>query len=55
MDTKAAPEGPRKHTYEEIGRELGVTKSAVRKIEQRALQKLKAQLAAKGLALSDYV
>ena len=28
------------YTYEEIGRVLGITKEAVRKIEQRALAKL---------------
>jgi DNA-directed RNA polymerase sigma subunit (sigma70/sigma32) len=36
-------------TYEEIGLELDLTRSAVRKIEQRALRKLQKALQAKGL------
>ena len=45
----------RVHTYEEIAQELGITRSAARKIEQRALRKLKKSLADKGLTLSDYI
>jgi len=45
----------RVHTYAEIARELGVTRSAARKIEQRAIQKLRKALKAKGLTLQDYV
>ena len=36
-------------TYEEIGLELDLTRSAVRKIEQRALRKLQKALQGKGL------
>jgi len=41
------------HTYEEIALELGMTRSAVRKIEQRALRKLGKALRAKGLTFDD--
>ena len=54
-DTKGPTEGPRVHTYEEIAQELGVTRSAARKIEQRALRKLKRALEAEGKTLSDYI
>lgn len=40
-------------TYEEIAVEMGLTKSAVRKIEQRALRKLRKALESKGMVLSD--
>ena len=50
-DTKEA----RVYTYAEIAKELGVTRSAARKIEQRAIQKLRRALKAKGLTLQDYV
>jgi DNA-directed RNA polymerase sigma subunit (sigma70/sigma32) len=36
-------------TYEEIATEMGLTRSAVRKIEQRALRKLQKALADKGM------
>lgn len=54
-DDKQGIESARVHTYEEIAAALGVTRSAARKIEQRALQKLRAALKEKGLSLSDYI
>lgn len=42
-------------TYEEIGQRLGLTRSAVYKIEQRALQKLRRALTEKGLSFEDLV
>ena len=41
------------HTYEEIATALGVTRSAARKIEQRALRKLKRALNARGMSFED--
>ena len=57
MNTETAQEtqAPRVHTYEEIAKELGVTRSAARKIEQRALRKLRKALKEKGLTLGDYI
>jgi len=46
---------PRVHTYAEIAKELGVTRSAARKIEQRALRKLRKALKERGEVLSDYL
>ena len=40
-------------TYEEIAAEMGLTRSAVRKIEQRALRKLHMALEDKGLSFAD--
>ncbi len=40
-------------TYEEIGREMGLSKSGVRKIEQRALAKASRILAEHGYTLAD--
>lgn len=40
-------------TYEEIAEELGMTRSGVRKIEQRALRKLKRALDKRGMSLDD--
>ena len=54
-DDKGGVESPRMHTYEEIAQELGVTRSAARKIEQRALRKLRKALKDRGLTLSDYI
>ncbi len=42
-------------TYEEIGEAIGMSGSAVRKIEQRALRKLKRALARKGLTFEDLI
>lgn len=42
-------------TYEEIALELGLTKSSVRKIEQRALRKLRKALESRGMVLSDLI
>lgn len=55
MNTATQPKAPRVHTYEEIAQELGITRSAARKIEQRALRKLRKALTARGLDLSDYI
>jgi DNA-directed RNA polymerase sigma subunit (sigma70/sigma32) len=54
-DDKQGTEAPRVHTYEEIAQELGITRSAARKIEQRALRKLRKALEDKGQTLSDYI
>ena len=43
------------HTYEEIAAELSMTRSAVRKIEQRALRKLGKALRAKGMSFEDLI
>lgn len=40
-------------TYEEIAQDMGLTRSAVRKIEQRALRKLKSALADRGMSFDD--
>ena len=40
-------------THEAIGRELGLSKQAMVKIEQKALQKCRAWCAARGYVLSD--
>ena len=40
-------------TYDEIGAAMDLTRSAVRKIEQRALRKLKRALADKGMTFAD--
>ena len=40
-------------TYEEIGLELNLTRSAVRKVEQRALRKLHRALKRKGMTFAD--
>ncbi len=45
----------RTHTYEEIAQELGITRSAVRKIEQRALRKVRKALKEKGIELDDLI
>lgn len=42
-------------TYEEIALEMGLTKSSVRRIEQRALRKLRKALESKGMVLSDLI
>ncbi len=42
-------------TYEEIGTEMGLTRSAVYKIEQRALQKLRRALSERGMSFEDLV
>ena len=41
------------HTYEEIAQALGMSRSGVRAMEQRALRKLKKALTAKGLQFDD--
>ena len=40
-------------TYDEIGATMNLTRSAVRKIEQRALRKLHKALKAKGMTFVD--
>ena len=40
-------------TYADIGQELGLTPSAVRKIEQKALRKLRKGLEARGYTVDD--
>ena len=40
-------------SYEEIAQEMGLTKSAVRKIEHRALRKLRKALEERGMTFSD--
>ena len=41
-------------TYEEIAKEMGMTRSGVRKIEQRALRKAVAILKSYGYAAEDF-
>jgi len=41
------------HTYEEIAQEMGMTRSGARKMEQRALRKLKKALAERGMGFED--
>jgi predicted transcriptional regulator len=43
------------YTYEEIAEELGITRSAVRKIEQRAMRKVRKALKRKGMTLDDLI
>jgi DNA-directed RNA polymerase sigma subunit (sigma70/sigma32) len=40
-------------TYEEIAEEMGMTRSGVRKLEQRALRKLHKALHDKGMSFDD--
>ncbi len=40
-------------TYEEIAEALGMTRSAVRKVEQRALRKLHRALKQRGMSFED--
>ncbi len=42
-------------TYEEIAYEMDLTRSAVYKIEQRALRKLRRALAERGISFEDLV
>ena len=42
-------------TYEEIGIAIGMTGSAVRKIEQRALRKLHRALKRRGMTFEDLI
>jgi predicted transcriptional regulator len=46
-------QGPETYTYEEIAQELGMTRSGVRKLEQRALRKLRRGLEDRGYTLED--
>jgi DNA-directed RNA polymerase sigma subunit (sigma70/sigma32) len=41
------------YTYDEIATELGMTRSGVRKLEQRALRKVKKALDKRGMTLDD--
>ena len=54
-DTEDMPQAATMATYAEIAAELGVTRSAARKIEQRALRKLRKALKEQGLTLADYI
>ena len=40
-------------TYEEVAEALGMTRSGARRLEQRALRKLKRALSRKGLVFED--
>ena len=53
--SKEQPQPTRTYTYDEIAKELGVTRSAVHKIEQRALRKLRKALKEKGIELDDLI
>jgi DNA-directed RNA polymerase sigma subunit (sigma70/sigma32) len=41
------------YTYEEIAEDMGMTRSGVRKLEQRALRKVKKALDKRGMTLDD--
>jgi DNA-directed RNA polymerase sigma subunit (sigma70/sigma32) len=40
-------------TYEEIAKEMDMTPSGVRKLEQRALRKVRKELSKRGMTLDD--
>ena len=46
-DRKKESTPPGGMTYEQIGRQLGITKQGVRRIEKRAIRKIKRKLLAK--------
>jgi DNA-directed RNA polymerase sigma subunit (sigma70/sigma32) len=41
------------YTYEEIAEEMGMTRSGVRKLEQRALRKVRRELDKRGMSFDD--